>query len=415
MRTKGKKPLFTPFEKKSIFGLSAILFFRMLGLFLILPVFSLLAHENLGGATPFLIGLAMGGYGLTSALLQIPFGAWSDRVGRKPVLAFGIVLFIAGSLLAAVATDINQMIIARLLQGAGAVSAPIFALIADLTRPEVRARANAFLGGGIGMAFGIAMFAAPILAGFIGLSGLFYLIAGLATISLLVLFMMVPTPLERIVTKEPLKVLLAKTLKIKPLQTINLGSFVASMGLSATFFLTPFVLKEFGLEKTEWWKVYIPMLLCGGVAMVPAAIFAEVKNKFREVMMVGIFLMLASFTILAFAWGEGYLGLKIASAFLFFMAYNMFEPIFPSLVTRMTTAETKGTASGVYNFSQFIGQFAGGALAGYFFSQPQPWLPALLIVGALYFLYKTFKFPNPEPRQKHHIEPDEAQLATEET
>ncbi len=400
MTQQGKKPVFTPEEKKSIFGLSAILFFRMMGLFLILPVFSLLASEGLEGATPILVGLAMGAYGLTSAILQIPFGAWSDRVGRKPVLAFGLLLFIAGSLMAAYAQTIEEMIAARLLQGAGAVSAPIFALIADLTRPEVRARANAVLGGGVGLAFGLSMFLAPFLASLFGLSGLFMVITGMACFALILLFIVVPTPLERVVTKEPMKVLLGRVLTIKPLRILNLGSFVASMGLTVTFYHTPFVLKAMGLDKGEWWKIYLPMLLAGAVVMVPAAILAEVKNKFREVMLGGIVLMLASAGLLGFSWGTDHLALQITAAFLFFMAYNVYEPLFPSLVTRLSTPETKGTASGVYNFTQFFGQFSGGVVAGLLYTLNQPVLPLVMALTALWFGLRLLRFPNPEPRIK---------------
>ena len=407
------KPVFLPEEKKSIFSLSAILFTRMLGLFLILPVFSLLAQEGLTGATPFLVGIAMGGYGLTSAIFQIPFGFWSDRFGRKPILVIGILLFFAGSMLAALSTSIEMMIVGRLLQGAGAVSAPIFALIADLTRDEVRARANAFLGMGVGMAFGLAMFLGPFLGSKIGLSGLFWVISGMALVSLLVLLLIVPSPKEHVISKEPLKQQLSEVFAVSPLLTIDLGAFVTSMGLSVTFFITPFVLRDLELPKDEWWKVYLPMLFAGGLTMVPCAILAEVKNKFKEVMVAGVLGMATAFAIFLYSWGTDNLQLKIVAAFVFFMSFNIFEPIFPSLVTRMSTKETKGTASGVYNFSQFSGQFTGAALAGYFYHNPSPVLPIFMLVMISFFLMRAMAFQNPEPRktEEEPVEKVAAELA----
>jgi len=367
---------------------------------MIFPVFSVLAME-LEGSTPMLVGLAMGCYGLTSAFLQIPFGTWSDRAGRKPVLAVAIIIFILGSIMAAMSSNIYTMILARFLQGAGAVSAPIFALIADLTRPEVRARANAGLGASIGMAFGVAMFAAPFLAHWLGLSGVFWAITGMASMSLVILFTFIPSPKVVVpLTKEKTSVLIRRVLDITPLKTINLGAFVCSMGLSITFFMTPLLLKENGWDKSDWWKVYLPMLLAGAMTMVPAAIIAETKNKFREVMIVGAILILATFVILFLGQALNSFALNLTAGFLFFMGFNIFEPIFPSLVTRMTDPQTKGTASGVYNFCQFIGQFLGAMLAGMLYLEYPSTIALVMIVLTLFFIWKTLSFPNPTPREE---------------
>jgi len=409
-RPKKKKTLFTALEKKAILGLSLIFFFRMFGLFLILPVFSLLASEELAMSTPMLVGLAMGGYGLTSAILQIPFGAWSDKIGRKPVITVALILFIVGSVMAALATDIYWMIAARLLQGAGAMSAPIFALIADLTRPEVRARANAGLGASVGMSFGIAMVFAPLLASSVGLSGIFWVIAAMATAGLILLWFVVPNP-EELPEKAtaPFMKMLATVLAQPRLMTINIGALTISMGLSATFFMLPFLLKNNGWDKGDWWKIYVTMLLAGGVTMMSTTMFAEIKNKFKQVMVGGVSVMVLSFVVLGFAWqSQDFLTFMIA-IYLFFMAFNIFEPIFPSLVTRLTSGETKGTASGVYNFSQFLGQFLGATLAGLFFHDPRIILPTILGLGSLLFLYRCLSFENPEKRvKKQVVEPEEA-------
>lgn len=393
--------VFTPQEKQSIFSLAGIFFFRMSGLFLVLPIFSVLA-EDLENATPATIGFAFGAYGLTQALLQIPFGMLSDRYGRKPVIAGGLVLFMLGSAYAAFATTIEGMIIARLLQGSGAISAAIFALIADLTRDEVRARANAGLGMGVGLAFGVSFLIAPFLGKWFGLSGLFWLIALMGMISLVILFLWVPTPPKKGGVAAKNTVTLRMILDIwgdSALRIIFLGTFVCSLGMSAVFFLLPKMLDSQGFEVGELWKIYIPMLFCGALAMVPAAILAEVKNRFREVMMGGAVLLIISFLAL---WPvretQTFAGF-IVVIFLFFMGYNVFEPLFPSLVTRLTTEQTKGTASGMYNFFQFIGYFLGGALAGRLYHYSALWLTLILGFSACFFFYRLLAFPNPQPRK----------------
>ncbi len=393
-----KKTLFTSLEKRSIYGLSGILFFRMCGLFLLLPVFSVLAQE-LEGATPALIGLAFGGYGLAQAILQIPMGAWSDRIGRKPVIALGLMLFIAGSILGALAESATMMIIARLLQGAGAISSAIFALIADLTRDEVRTRANAGLGASIGLAFGIAFVAAPLLADALGLSGIFWLMALMGLASLLILYWGIPDP-ER--PPQPSQLTLREGLSrvwaIRPLRTIDWGAFVCSTGLSAMFFLIPLRLVSLGWEHGDLWQIYLPMLFAGACTMIPAAIVAETRNRFREVMLAGNLFLIGSLAALAWSWEHPDSAGVILAMMLFFMGFNVFEPLFPSLVTKLTTADTKGTASGVYNLSQFTGHFVGAAMAGALYRQHFSWL--LIGVGVLegLFLCGTFFFPNPRKR-----------------
>ena len=401
MPKRDRGSVFTPLESRSILSLSSIMFFRMFGLFLVLPVFSLLAQE-LDGATPLLIGLAFGGYGLTQALLQIPFGIWSDRIGRKPVIMAGLFLFILGSLIGAFAENIYLMIVARLLQGAGAISSAVFALIADLTRPEVRTRANAGIGASIGMAFGGAFFIAPFLGGFAGLSGIFGLITLMATVGLLILWRFVPEPENQSsIPNNPTLEMIKSVLVLPSIRTIDFGAFVCSTGLSAVFFMIPIQLAEQGWISSELWQIYIPMLLSGGLIMVSAAIVAETKNRFREVMFVGVGFLIASVLCLAFFQEFQDKFLLIAGLFLFFMGFNVFEPLFPSLVTRLTNPTTKGTASGVYNFCQFVGHFAGAAIAGIFYSTNLLFLLGLLLMINLSFLFLLYKdFQNPAPRQK---------------
>ena len=381
--------------------MSGVLFFRMFSLFLLLPVFSVLAMD-LEGATPFLIGVAFGAYGLTQGFLQLPFGMWSDRAGRKLVIVIGLGLFIAGNFLAAFVDSIHWMIVARFLQGTGAISSTVFALIADLTRPEVRTRANAALGASVGIAFALAFGVAPFFGEWLGLNGMFLMIAALSVASLVLVLTTVPNP--ETIKLLPQKVSfwnMAKMVwKVPALRTISWGGFVCGAGLSSTFFLIPMILVQQGFERAEMWKIYLPMMLAGAVAMVLAAIFAEVKNRFREVMLFGIVLLLTSLVFMGLGQEQNRLIWFVVALYFFFMGFNVFEPIFPSLVTRSTTSETKGTAMGVYNFAQFIGHFVGATVAGALYVNNYLIFLLLLAVAEIWFFYLTLSFQNPEKKIK---------------
>ena len=394
-------PIFTLSEKRSIYSLSGVLFFRMFSLFLLLPVFSVLAMD-LEGATPFLIGVAFGAYGLTQGLLQLPFGMWSDRAGRKLVIVIGLGLFIASNLLGAFVDSIHWMIVARFLQGTGAISSTVFALIADLTRPEVRTRANAALGASVGIAFALAFGTAPFFGEWLGLNGMFLMISVLSLASLVLVLTTVPNP--ETIKLLPQKVSfwnMAKMVwKVPALRTISWGGFVCGAGLSSTFFLIPMILVQHGFERAEMWKIYLPMMLAGAVAMVLAAIFAEVKNRFREVMLFGIVLLLTSLVFMGLGQEQNRLIWFVVALYFFFMGFNVFEPIFPSLVTRSTTSETKGTAMGVYNFAQFIGHFVGATVAGALYVNNYLIFLLLLAVAEIWFFYLTLSFQNPEKEIK---------------
>ena len=399
MSESAKTPIFNLSEKRSIYSLSGVLFFRMFSLFLLLPVFSVLAMD-LEGATPFLIGVAFGAYGLTQGLLQLPFGMWSDRAGRKLVIVIGLGLFIAGNLLGAFVDSIHWMIVARFLQGTGAISSTVFALIADLTRPEVRTRANAALGASVGIAFALAFGTAPFFGEWLGLNGMFLMISVLSLASLVLVLTTVPNP--ETIKLLPQKVSfwnMAKMVwKVPALRTISWGGFVCGAGLSSTFFLIPMILVQHGFERAEMWKIYLPMMLAGAVAMVLAAIFAEVKNRFREVMLFGIVLLLTSLVFMGLGQEQNRLIWFVVALYFFFMGFNVFEPIFPSLVTRSSTSETKGTAMGVYNFAQFIGHFVGATVAGALYVNNYLIFLLLLAVAEIWFLYLTLSFKNPEKK-----------------
>ena len=392
-----RTPIFTSTEKRSIYSLSGVLFFRMFSIFLLLPVFSVLALD-LEEATPFLIGVAFGAYGLTQGFLQLPFGMWSDRAGRKKVIVIGLGLFIIGNLLAAAADSIYLMIIARFLQGTGAISSTVFALVADLTRPEVRTRANAAMGVSIGTAFAIAFIAAPFLGEWLGLEGMFGMIAIFSVVSLVLVLTTVPNP--EAITLVPGNTSFLKMTKtvwrVPSLRTICWGGFVCGAGLSSTFFLIPMILVNHGYERAEMWKIYLPMMLAGALMMILAAVFAEVRNRFREVMLFGVVLLLLSAVAMGIGQEQQMLLWFVAALFLFFMGFNIFEPIFPSLVTRTTTAETKGTAMGVYNFAQFFGHFAGATLAGALYLNHFYIFILLIALAEFWFFYLTLSFTNPE-------------------
>ena len=397
MSESAKTPIFTLSEKRSIYSLSGVLFFRMFSIFLLLPVFSVLAMD-LEGATPFLIGVAFGAYGLTQGFLQLPFGMWSDRAGRKLVIVIGLGLFVAGNVLAAFVDSIHWMIVARFLQGTGAISSTVFALIADLTRPEVRTRANAALGASVGIAFAFAFGAAPFFGEWLGLNGMFLMIAVLSVASLVLVLTTVPNPETTNLLPQNVSFWnMAKMVwKVPALRTISWGGFVCGAGLSSTFFLIPMILVQHGFERAEMWKIYLPMMLAGAVAMVLAAIFAEVKNRFREVMLFGIVLLLTSLVFMGLGQEQNRLIWFVAALYFFFMGFNVFEPIFPSLVTRSTTSETKGTAMGVYNFAQFIGHFVGATVAGALYVNNYLIFFLLLAVAEIWFFYLTLLFQNPE-------------------
>ena len=392
-----RTPIFTSTEKRSIYSLSGVLFFRMFSIFLLLPVFSVLALD-LEEATPFLIGVAFGAYGLTQGFLQLPFGMWSDRAGRKKVIVIGLGLFIIGNLLAAAADSIYLMIIARFLQGTGAISSTVFALVADLTRPEVRTRANAAMGVSIGTAFAIAFIAAPFLGEWLGLEGMFGMIAIFSVVSLVLVLTTVPNPEAIPLVPENTSFLkMTKTVwRVPSLRTICWGGFVCGAGLSSTFFLIPMILVNHGYERAEMWKIYLPMMLAGALMMILAAVLAEVRNRFREVMLFGVVLLLLSAVAMGIGQEQQMLLWFVAALFLFFMGFNIFEPIFPSLVTRTTTAETKGTAMGVYNFAQFFGHFAGATLAGALYLNHFYIFILLIALAEFWFFYLTLSFTNPE-------------------
>ena len=363
MEKKEKEGL-NPLERRATLGLAAIYGSRMLGLFLILPVFALYA-EHLPSATPVLTGIAIGIYGLTQAALQIPFGLASDRIGRKPVIVAGLILFAAGSVVAATADDIWMIIAGRALQGSGAIAAAVMALLADLTRDSHRTRAMATVGVTIGFSFTVALIAGPLFNAWIGVPGLFWLTAILALVAIAILLGVIPTPERSSVhaEAEPVPALFGKVLKNPQLLRLDLGIFCLHLVLTALFLAVPLELVEAGLaaERHAW--LYLPVMLGGMGLMVPFVIKAEKGGKMKEVFLGAVGLLgLAQIGLYAMEGSLWGLGLALLA---FFTAFNLLEATLPSLVSRLAPGAIRGTAMGVYSTSQFTGAFMGGLTGGW--------------------------------------------------
>ena len=364
MKSRSDAPSLIPAERRAAFSLAAIYALRMLGLFLILPVFALYA-EKLPDHTPLLVGLAVGIYGLTQAVLQIPFGLLSDRIGRKPVIVGGMLVFALGSVVAAGAETIQGVILGRALQGSGAVAAAVMALAADLSREEVRTRVMATIGISIGGAFILSLVLGPMLYHWIGVPGIFWLTAGLALAGVLVTLFLVPQPAHSSVHRdaEPVPAQFRAVLRNIDLMRLNFGVFTLHMMLTALFLVVPLGLRDLGLASASHWQVYLPVMLVSMGAMVPFIILAEKRRHMKGVLM-GAVATLAVAEAGLYLLGGGMAGV-VVSLLLFFTAFNLLEASLPSLVAKMAPVTGKGTAMGFFTSSQFLGAFVGGVLGGW--------------------------------------------------
>jgi MFS family permease len=351
-------------ELRGAYSLAGIFALRMLGLFLILPVFALYAEE-LPEVTPILVGVAIGIYGLSQALLQIPFGMLSDKIGRKPVIIGGLLIFALGSVVAAQADTIYGIIIGRALQGSGAIAAAIMALAADLSREQRRLRMMAIIGMSIGLAFALSLVLGPLLTSLIGVRGIFWLTALLALFAILIVIYVVPTPEKSVFHRdaevEPAQ--FGKVLQQPELIRIDFGIFSLHMMLTSLFLAYPLSLRDLGLASDHHWWVYLPIMLLAMAAMVPLVIMAEGKRHMKPVFLFGVFGLTLS-GLGFFLFHSSMIGL-ITMLFLFFTAFNLLEATLPSLVAKQSPGEYKGTAMGVYSSSQFFGAFMGGLVGGW--------------------------------------------------
>ncbi len=351
-------------EKKAVTALASIMATRMLGLFLILPVFALYAHD-LPNVTSLEVGIAIGIYGLTQAIFQIPMGMLSDRWGRKPVIIIGLLIFIAGSIVAALSESITGIIIGRALQGVGAIASVVLAMTADLTSEEHRTKAMATIGISIGISFIFALMLGPILHQWIGMQGIFWFIALLALLAIAILYLVVPTPKHTCFHRdaEPVPTQFKKVLVDTQLLRLDIGILILHFLLAALFVELPILLVKTQLDAIHHWQVYLPVLTVAMVLMIPFIIYAE---KFRHLK-----LIFASSVVglclsqLGFVYFYQHLFGMVCLLILFFTAFNILEASLPSLVSKFVSPESKGTAMGVYTTAQFLGTFLGGLVGGW--------------------------------------------------
>ncbi len=352
----------TPTERRASASLASIFALRMLGLFLVLPVFALEARKYPGGDDPALLGLAMGMYGLTQAVLQLPFGMASDRFGRKRVIVIGLLIFAVGSFWAAAATDLHGLLIGRSLQGAGAVSAAVTALLADLTRDEVRTKAMALVGASIGLMFAVSLVLAPLLAAAVGLAGLFGITGALALLGVAVIVWGTP-PAPPMQSGAPRGRVL-DVLRHGGLMRLNLGVFVLHAVQLAMWVAVPALLVQAGLPKDQHWQVYLPAVLASFVLM--GGMFAlERRGYLKQVFLAAILLIgLVQIGFLTVSSGTPRLPVLGGLLFAFFCGFNVLEATQPSLVSRLAPMPVRGAAMGLYNTLQSLGLFVGGWVGG---------------------------------------------------
>ena len=382
----------SPQELRASVSLAGVFGLRMLGLFIILPVFALYAVQLGGGQSHLLVGIALGAYGITQAILQIPFGWLSDRHGRKPVIYFGLVLFAIGSFVAAMADNIYLVILGRLIQGAGAISAVVQALAADLTRSEHRTKAMAIIGVTIGVSFALSIILGPVLNHWIGVPGIFVITGVLALLAIVVVAKAVPN--ERIADDaNPRRVdksLLGPVLRDRQLLRLNFGIFALHAGMTGLFIVTPMMLKQSGLAADDHWQVYLPVVLMSFALMMPAVMRGDQRGEDKRIFVAAIAGLIAAFFVLAGA-GQRFwmlcLGLLI-----FFTAFNILEASLPAWISKLATTENRGTALSVHSIFQFLGPAFGGYASGWLLDRAGPFA-VYIFCAALAILWWLVALP----------------------
>ncbi len=393
-------------ERRAASSLAAIFALRMLGMFLILPVFVIFAKTLPGGDDHALVGLTLGMYGLTQALLMIPFGMASDRYGRKPVIVVGLILFALGSFVAAHASDLQGILLGRALQGAGAISAAVTALLADLTREEKRTQAMAMIGSSIGLSFAVSLAAGPVIYRWIGVPGIFDLTGVLAICAIGVIIWVTPNPGKTAFHSdaEASPARLKDVLQHRQLLRLDWGIFALHAAQMAMFTVVPFALRDGGLDAEHHWQVYLPVLLGSMALMVPAIIYGEKRGELKRVFVSAVALMLAAQIGFAFSmhafWGV------VAALFAYFVAFNTLEATLPSLISKIAPPEAKGTAMGVYNTSQALGLFFGGAVGGWLAQHqgfPAVFVFCAVLMGVWLLAAATMTAPPRVKTQMFHV------------
>lgn len=384
-------------EVRTVASLAMLYAFRMMGLFMVLPVLFLYGDQY-EGASASTLGLALGIYGLTQALFQVPLGLCSDIVGRKTVIVGGLVLFMIGSIVAAMATSIEGLILGRALQGSGAIASAIMAMVADLTSEQNRSKAMAAIGVSIGLSFSLAMIVGPALAAFSGIQGVFWVSAGLAILGVAIVVFLVPTPktlrLHREVMTRP--ALVSNTLKNADLLRLNSGIFCLHAILMASFVAVPLAIEsQLQLSKDGHWKFYLPILLSAFALMLPAMLYAEKQQKIKPVFLAAVALI--GLCCVALSQFERGWPVLVLGVFFFFVAFNLLESVLPSLVSKISPAGTKGTAMGIYATCQFLGAFVGGTLGGWLL-HTQGLSAVFLMSASLAVVWLLIALPMSPPR-----------------
>lgn len=354
----------TPLELRATWGLGTVYSLRMLGMFMVLPVLTTWGMA-LQGASEALIGLAIGIYGLAQAVFQIPFGLLSDRIGRKPLIVGGLALFVSGSIITALSHSVWGVILGRSLQGSGAIAAAVMALLSDLTREQNRTKAMAFIGVSFGITFAIAMVIGPIVTHYFGLNALFWMIALLATLGIVLTLWVVPDSHTHVLNRESgmVKGCFRKVLVNPKLLKLNFGIFCLHILLMSTFVALPGQLVLAGFPSSQHWKIYLFTMLISFACVLPLIIYAETKRRIRHIFILCVGLLLIAEIVL---WGaETYFWELVPGVQLFFIAFNLMEAILPSLISKESPAGYKGTAMGIYSTSQFLGVAIGGAVGGW--------------------------------------------------
>jgi MFS family permease len=354
-----------PTEMRATTSLASIYGLRMFGMFSILPIFAIYAASLPNQPSSLMVGIALGAYGLTQAIFQLPFGMASDKWGRKPVIYIGLLIFAIGSIVAGLSTSIEGIILGRVIQGAGAISAAITALVADLTRDENRTKAMATIGMTIGTAFAVSLVVGPLLNQWIGVSGIFLLTGALTFVAIGVVKFLVPDPVRSHYHSDssaaPAK--LKEVLNNTQLLRLNFGIFALHAAQMAMFVVVPLAISQASdLTVNEHWTIYLPILLGSFVLMVPAIIYAEKQSKMKQVFVSAIFLMLVAQLVFAYSIHQ-FVGI-IVSLSLYFISFNILEATLPSIISKIAPAASKGTAIGVYNTCQSLGVFVGGMVGG---------------------------------------------------
>jgi predicted MFS family arabinose efflux permease len=388
---------FSALEKRATFSLASLYGFRMLGLFMVLPVLALY-QENYADATPFLLGLTLGVYGLTQAILQIPLGLLSDKIGRAPVIIGGLLIFVLGSVVAAMADTMQGLILGRALQGMGAIASTLMAMVTDLTSEQNRTKAMASIGASIGLSFIVAMIAGPLIASAMGLSGVFWVTALLGCIGVFVFVLLVPRVVHVQKNREALADLnqIGLLLKQPTLLRLNLGIFALHLALMAAFVVIPTMLSgQLGISGDDLWWLYLALLGGGFIAMLPVMILGEKYQRQKLAFVSAIACMTVAMLVLGREQGAI---LTLAMLLLFFAAFNLLEATLPSWLSKACPAGSRGTAMGIYSTSQFMGAFVGGILGGWSlqqFGSTGVFLLVAVVLAIWWFLSLSLKSPRP--------------------